>query len=263
MKKSKKRFVRVKWLVNTLAVLLGFLFTVPAYAQTNVTGTVMGKDGVPLSAATITIKNKKINAVSSADGKFSIAANTGDVLVISSVGYDVYEVKIGNDKNIVANLSIKGGTLEDVVVIGYGTQRRKDLTGSVSAINMTESKKISTSDLSQLLQGRATGVAVNSDGQPGAVPSVRIRGFSTFGGSQPMYVVDGMPGVAVRDFSPNDIETITVLKDASAAAIYGAAAGNGVVIITTKQGRKNSALKVTYNGYVGNDKVWQLQDVTK
>ncbi|MFT3680226.1 MAG: SusC/RagA family TonB-linked outer membrane protein [Ferruginibacter sp.] len=127
---------------------------------------------------------------------------------------------------------------------------------------MKETKKYSASDVSQLLQGRATGVAVNSDGQPGASPSVRIRGFSTFGDAQPYYVVDGVPGSAIRDFSPNDIESITVLKDASAAAIYGAAAANGVVIINTKKGARNSPMRIEYNGYYGWDKVWQRQKVT-
>ena len=114
-----------------------------------------------------------------------------------------------------------------------------------------------------MLQGRAAGVAVNSDGQPGSVPSVRIRGFSTFGFAQPFYVVDGVPvNGSIRDFSPNDIESIQVLKDAAAAAIYGAEAANGVIIITTKQGRKNAQMRVEYNGYYGIDKVWQITDVT-
>jgi TonB-dependent starch-binding outer membrane protein SusC len=262
MKKCNKGLIPAKLLVSAVAILLSFLITLPAFAQGPVTGMVAGKDGTPVSGATVSVKNKKVFTVTGTDGKFSIIATAADVLIITSIGYDVYEVKVGDAKIIAVNLTSKTETLDDVVVIGYGTQKKKDLTGSVSTINMAESKKISTSDLSQLLQGRAAGVAVNSDGQPGAVPSVRIRGFSTFGGAQPMYVVDGVPGVGVRDFSPNDIETITVLKDASAAAIYGAAAANGVVIITTKQGKKNSALKVTYNGYVGNDKVWQLQDLT-
>ncbi len=262
MKKCNKGLIPAKLLVSAVAILLSFLITLPAFAQGPVTGMVAGKDGTPVSGATVTVKNKKVYTVTGADGKFSIVATAADVLVISSIGYEIYEVKVGDAKIIAVNLTSRTETLDDVVVIGYGTQKKKDLTGSISTINMTESKKISTSDLSQLLQGRATGVAVNSDGQPGASPSVRIRGFSTFGGAQPMYVVDGMPGVTVRDFSPNDIETISVLKDASAAAIYGAAAANGVVIITTKQGKKNSALKVNYNGYVGNDKVWQIQDVT-
>ncbi len=262
MKKCKTKLLSAKRLVSAIAILLSFLITLPAFAQGPVTGSVTGKDGTPVAGASIAIKNKKTNAVSGTDGRFSIAAAPGDVMVITAIGYEIYQVKLGSDNNVTVNLVNRVETLDDVVVIGYGTQKKRDLTGAISTINMAESKKISTSDLSQLLQGRAAGVAVNSDGQPGAVPSVRIRGFSTFGPSQPMYVVDGMPGVSVRDFSPNDIETITVLKDASAAAIYGAAAANGVVIITTRQGKKNSALKVTYNGYVGNDKVWQIQDVT-
>lgn len=234
-----------------------------AKAQANViSGTITGVSNTPLEAATVTVKQTKISVVCDAQGKFSIAVNPGQTLLVSAVGYEGKEIKVGKESSLTIVLTQLNLSIDEVVVIGYGTQKKKDLTGSVSTINMTESKKISTNDLSQLLQGRATGVAVNSDGQPGAVPSVRIRGFSTFGGAQPMYVVDGMPGVAVRDFSPNDIESITVLKDASAAAIYGAAAANGVVMITTRQGKKNSALKVTYNGYVGYDKVWQIQDLT-
>jgi len=262
MKKSKKDFLTAKKLLNVVAILLSFLITLPVFAQSLINGTITGKDGAPVSGATITVKNKKINTVSGTDGKFTIVVNTGDILVITSVGYDAYEVKVSDAKNIVANLNVSAAILDDVIVVGYGTQRKKDLTGSVSSINMNDAKKFSSSDVSQLLQGRVTGVAVNSDGQPGASPSVRIRGFSTFGGFQPYYVVDGVPGSAIRDFSPNDIESISVLKDAAAAAIYGAAAANGVVIITTKQGKKNSPLKVTYNGFVGNDKVWQIQDVT-
>jgi TonB-dependent starch-binding outer membrane protein SusC len=262
MKQCTKGLLTAKRLVTAMAILLSFFISVPALAQITVSGTVTGKDGTPLAGATIVVKNKNVNTITGSDGKFSLAANTGDLLVITSVGYEVYEVRVGESKNIVANLVIRAGTLDDVVVVGYGTQRKRDLTGAISTINMAETKKISTNDVSQLLQGRATGVAVNSDGQPGASPSVRIRGFSTFGGFQPYYVVDGVPGSAIRDFSPNDIESISVLKDAAAAAIYGAAAANGVVIITTKQGKKNTALKVTYNGYLGTDKVWQIQDVT-
>lgn len=262
MKKCNTKMLSAKRLLRTLAILLSFLITLPALAQTPVTGTVVDKDGIPVSGATIVVKNKTVSAVSGAEGKFSIAAATGDVIVITAVGFKSYEVKLGAGKTITANLISQTQTLDDVVVVGYGTQRKKDLTGAISTINMDESKKFSASDASQLLQGRATGVSVNSDGQPGASPNIRIRGFSTFGGFQPYYVVDGVPGSAIRDFSPNDIESISVLKDASAAAIYGAAAANGVVIITTKQGKKNGALKVTYNGFVGTDKVWQLQDVT-
>lgn len=242
-----------------LSILLGA--TSSALAQGKITGMVRDSVGNPVKGATIKVKNKKIFTTSGEDGGFNIAASPGEALQVSSVGYTPVEVVAGSGTVMVA-LNAKATSLDDVVVVGYGTQRKKDLTGSISAINVAETKKYTTSDMSQLLQGRAAGVAVNSDGQPGAVPSVRIRGFSTFGGAQPFYVVDGVPGTGIRDFSPNDIETMTVLKDASAAAIYGASAANGVVIITTRQGRKNTPMKIAYNGYYGVDKVWQRQKVT-
>ncbi len=256
-----------KMLLHASCVLLTAVFQLlPGYLQAQsdkkVVGTITSASNAPVVGATIMVKKTKKTTVTDAAGKFSIEAQQGQTLMISSVGYEAKQVTVGNQNNLNLSLEVNASTLSDVVVIGYGTQKRKDLTGSISSVNINETKKYSASDISQLLQGRATGVAVNSDGQPGAVPSVRIRGFSTFGGSQPYYVVDGVPGSAIRDFSPNDIETMTVLKDASAAAIYGAAAANGVIIITTKQGKKNSQMKVNYNGYYGWDKVWQTQKVT-
>lgn len=262
MKKNKKRSLTAGRLMQVLAFALALLMGQDAWAQGKITGQLKDKAGNPVKGATVSVKNKNISTASTDDGQFSITAAAGDVLVITSIGYEDYEVKVKDAGVITAELTTRIESLDDVVVVGYGTQRKRDLTGSVSSININEVKKYTASDISQLLQGRATGVAVNSDGHPGASPSVRIRGFSTFGGSQPYYVVDGVPGSAIRDFSPNDIESMTVLKDASAAAIYGAAAANGVVIITTKQGRKNTPMKVAYNGYYGVDKVWQIQDVT-
>jgi TonB-linked SusC/RagA family outer membrane protein len=258
--KGKSRFARrLFYCLATIAVLI---ITNSAIAQKTITGQIKDKEGNPLAAATVTVKNKKVNAVADAEGRFTISAAPGDILLVTSVGYADVEVKLGDQSSVMIELSLKVSSMEDVVVVGYGSQKKKDLTGSIVNINTNETKKYSTSDISQLLQGRASGVQVNSDGQPGAVPSVRIRGYSTFGNAQPFYVVDGVPGVTIRDFSPNDIESITVLKDASAGAIYGANAANGVIIITTKQGRKNTAMKVEYNGYYGWDKVWQIQDVT-
>ncbi|HKZ66420.1 MAG TPA: SusC/RagA family TonB-linked outer membrane protein, partial [Chitinophagaceae bacterium] len=262
MKKGKKRMLTPGRLMQVLTFSLALLMTQFAWAQGRITGQVKNKEGNPVKGATVAVKNKNINVVSDDTGQFSIAAGAGDVLEITSVGYEKYEVKVKDEGAIIAELVTRIESLDDIVVVGYGSQRKRDLTGSVSSININDVKKYTTSDISQLLQGRATGVAVNSDGQPGASPSVRIRGFSTFGGSQPYYVVDGVPGSAIRDFSPNDIESMTVLKDASAAAIYGAAAANGVIIINTKQGRKNTEMKIAYNGYYGVDKVWQIQDVT-
>lgn len=259
--KRKNSFLSKK-IISMTIVFFGLLFSNYLFAQSLVTGTVTDKKGAPVKGVSVTVKGSAVGTSTADNGSFSIAAAKTDVLVFSSVGFASREVPVSKLGSAGLVLESASGDLEEVVVVGYGTQKKKDLTGAVSNINITETKKYSTSDISQLLQGRATGVAVNSDGQPGSVPSVRIRGFSTFGDAQPYYVVDGVPGSAIRDFSPNDIETMTVLKDASAAAIYGAAAANGVIIITTKQGRKNTQMKVNYSGYYGWDKIWQRQDVT-
>src|SRR5687768_1317881 len=229
----------------------------------NFTGTITDENGAPLPGVTVTVKGTQLSAVTDASGSFSIQAAEGASVLVTSVGFAPQEFILRGSGAQSIKLSSSAQSLEQVVVVGYGTQRRRDLTGSVVSVNVAETKKYSTSDITQVLQGRAAGVAVNSDGQPGSVPTVRIRGFSTFGASQPFYVVDGVPvGNSIRDFSPNDIESIQVLKDAAAAAIYGAEAANGVIIITTRQGRKNSQMRVEYNGYYGIDKVWQLTDVT-
>ena len=222
MKNCKGKSLFTRRLFYCLATLAVLIITNSAIAQKTVTGQIKDKDGNPLAAATVAVKNKKVNAVADAEGRFTISAAPGDILLVTSVGYTDVEVKLGDQAAIMIELSLKVSSMEDVVIVGYGTQKKKDLTGSIVNINTNETKKYSTSDISQLLQGRASGVQVNSDGQPGAVPSVRIRGYSTFGNAQPFYVVDGVPGVTVRDFSPNDIETINVLKDASAGSIYGA-----------------------------------------
>jgi TonB-dependent starch-binding outer membrane protein SusC len=259
---KRKNSLFSKKAITMAIVFFGLLFSNYLFAQSIVTGVITDNKGTPLKGISVIKKGTSAGTNTADNGSFSIAASEKDVLVFSSVGFATQEIAVGNRSNISLAMDPTATGLDEVVVVGYGTQRKRDLTGSVSSVNIAETKKYSTSDLSQLLQGRATGVQVNSDGQPGSVPSVRIRGFSTFGGFEPFYVVDGVPGVGVRDFSPNDVESMTVLKDASAAAIYGAAAANGVIIITTKQGKKNTALKVAYNGYYGVDKVWQIQDVT-
>ncbi len=229
----------------------------------NFTGTITDENGAPLPGVTVTVKGKQLSAVTDASGGFSIQASEGASVLVTSVGFSPQEFILRGSGAQSIRLSSSAQSLEQVVVVGYGTQRRRDLTGSIVSVNVNETKKYSTSDIAQVLQGRAAGVAVNSDGQPGSVPSVRIRGFSTFGNAQPFYVVDGVPVVGlIRDFSPNDIESIQVLKDAAAAAIYGSEAANGVIIITTKQGRKNTPMRIEYNGYYGIDKVWQITDVT-
>lgn len=259
----RKRINRLPGKISLLLFLSCFLM-LSALAQTSqVRGVVSDKDGAPLVGVTVAVKGTATATTTDKKGSFTINAAPDDVLVFTSASYEQAELRVGSRTQIAFSLTEKIDLLNDVVVVGYGTQKRKDLTGSIVAVNVNETKKYSTSDITQLLQGRAAGVAINSDGQPGAVPTVRIRGFTTFHSQQPFYVVDGVPvSGSIRDFSPNDIESVQVLKDAAAAAIYGAEAANGVIIITTKQGRKNMPMQIEYNGYVGMDKVWQIKDVT-
>jgi TonB-linked SusC/RagA family outer membrane protein len=222
-----------------------------------VSGQIVDQDGQPLIGATVKVKNSKSGVVTDFDGNFSIDAPANGVLVVSYVGYKDREIAIrGRAALEPIQLSSDDNMLEQVVVVGYGTQKKADLTGSVSVVNTEELKRVSNSNISTMLEGKVAGVQITSDGQPGADPAVRIRGIGSFGDTAPLYVIDGVPmGTTIRDFSPNDIATIQVLKDASAGAIYGSRAANGVIIITTKNGQKEQPLKVDYSGYFGIDKI--------
>lgn len=227
-------------------------------AQTiKVKGQVVDESGEPLIGATVKIKGSKDGTVTDLDGNFTINTASNATLVISYVGYKEREVAVRGRAVIdQIEMSADNNTLDQVVVVGYGTQKKADLTGSVAVVNADEMKKVSNSNISTMLEGKVAGVQITSDGQPGADPSVRIRGIGTFGSQSPLYVIDGVPmGTTIRDFSPNDIATIQVLKDAAAGAIYGSRAANGVIIITTKNGQKDQPLKVEYNGYFGFDNI--------
>ena len=230
-----------------------------AVAQSSETITVKGQvidqGGEPLIGATVKVKGSTGGSVTDIEGNFELKAPSNAILVVSYVGYQDKEVAVRGRAIInQIQLSANETVLDQVVVVGYGVQKKADLTGSVSIVNAEEMKKVSHSNISSMLEGKVAGVQITSDGQPGADPSVRIRGIGSFGSTAPLYVIDGVPmGTTIRDFSPNDIETIQVLKDASAAAIYGSRAANGVIIITTKNGQKEQPLKVDYKGYFGVD----------
>ncbi|MBR0165270.1 MAG: TonB-dependent receptor [Prevotella sp.] len=221
-----------------------------------VTGQVVDQNGEALIGATVRLKGAQSGVVTDFDGNFSIDAPANATLLISYVGYKDREVAV-RGRAILNQIELESDALmlDQVVVVGYGVQKKADLTGSVSIVNADELKRTSNSNISTMLEGKVAGVSVTTDGQPGADPTVRIRGIGTLNGNQaPLYVIDGVPmGTSIRDFSPNDIETIQVLKDASAGAIYGSRAANGVVIITTKGGKKDQPLKVDYKGYFGVD----------
>ena len=222
-----------------------------------VTGQVVDQDGEPLIGATVKVKGTNVATVTNLDGEFEVNASSNATLVISYIGYKDLEIAV-RGRSALGEIKLESDAvgLEQVVVVGYGVQKKADLTGSVAVVNAEELKRVSNSNISTMLEGKVAGVQITSDGQPGADPSVRIRGIGSFGSTAPLYVVDGVPmGTTIRDFSPNDIETIQVLKDASAGAIYGSRAANGVVIITTKNGKKDQPLKVDYKGYFGIDKI--------
>ena len=220
-----------------------------------VKGQVVDQTGEPLIGATVRVKGAQSGSVADLDGNFEIDAASNATLVVSYVGYKDREIAV-RGRAVIEQIQMESddNVLEQVVVIGYGTQKKADLTGAVSVVNAEELKRVSNSNISTMLEGKVAGVQITSDGQPGADPSVKIRGLGTFGSTAPLYVIDGVPmGTTIRDFSPNDIETIQVLKDASAGAIYGSRAANGVIIITTKNGKKDQPLKVDYKGYFGVD----------
>lgn len=209
------------------------------FAQTRtVKGKVVDKANEPLIGVAVNIKNTSQGSITDFEGNYSIQVNTENaVLVFSYIGYDKQEIKVGARNVIDVVMHEASIALDQVAVVGYGTSKRGDVTGSISSIDAAEIKKVPVVNVGQALQGRMSGVQVtNNDGTPGAGVQVLIRGVGSFGDNSPLYVVDGYPGASISNLNPSDIQSIDVLKDASAAAIYGNRAANGVVIITTKRG---------------------------
>lgn len=214
--------------------------TVSLQQQKSISGKVTDSSGQPLPGVTVIVKGTTQGTITNADGNYSLSGMMGDAtLVFSFVGMKPEEVSIAGKQTINVTLFEERIGIEEVVAIGYGTQKRQDLTGAISSVGANEIKKVPVTNVGQALQGRMSGVMVtNNDGTPGAGVQVLIRGIGSFGDNTPLYVVDGYPGTSISTLNPQDIQTIDVLKDASAAAIYGNRAANGVVIITTKRGQQ-------------------------
>ena len=207
-----------------------------------VTGNVVDSNNEPVIGAYIKVKGSNRGAVTDLDGHYTIDADKNATLVISYVGMANQEEKIGNRSQINFVLKDDANDLNEVVVIGYGQVKKGDLTSSISAIKGDKLEKLSTGNVMNALQGQVNGVQISGAGDPGASPRVIIRGVTTVNGSDPLYVVDGMPvGTNINFLNQNDIESMQVLKDASASAIYGTRASNGVILITTKKGKKGDA----------------------
>ncbi|MFH0760044.1 MAG: TonB-dependent receptor [Bacteroidota bacterium] len=231
-----------------LVILLMSGFSAVFAQNRTMTGKVTAGDtGETLPVATVTVKGTTRGVITDIDGNYRIEVMPGEVLIFSYVGYDPLELEIGNQTVINATLQPKDKTLQEVVVIGYGTVRKSDLTGSVSSVKAKELSKITSLNPEQGLQGKVTGVQVtSSSGAPGAAPIVRVRGVGTFNNSSPIYVVDGVILDNISFLSSADIASMEVLKDASATAIYGSRGANGVIIITTKGGTIGEE-KASYN----------------
>lgn len=233
--KKKKRLLH--WAFIFCAALL---FSISVYAQRNVQGTLRSPSGTPIIGATVTIKGTNKATATDANGHFIIAAPVGSTLVVSSVGFQSREIQV-TGAELIETMEVTDAALNEVVVIGYQTVRRKDLTGAASVVNPQQAQRIVANSVAEQLQGLAAGVTVRTSGAPGSNPRIEIRGVASFTNTDPLYVIDGMIADANSTINPNDIETIQVLKDASAAAIYGSRAANGVVIVTTKQGKVGAA----------------------
>ena len=222
------------------------------FAQETVTGKVIGSaDKQPVPFATVQVKGEKGATQTATDGTFSIRlAKSNGSLVISAVGFETMQVPVtGNAVLGIITLRVATSTLNDIVVTGYTAQRKKDITGAVAVVDVKSMTAVPNGATENLLQGQAAGVQVIASGNPGQGADVRIRGIGSFGDNTPLYIIDGVQA-DLSNINPNDIESVQILKDAGAAAIYGVAGGNGVVIITTKRGHAGKT-SITYDGFVG------------
>lgn len=230
------------------------------FAQSNVSGTVKDANGEPLIGVSVLEVDTQNGAVTDMYGNYKLNVKPGAKLKISYIGFTPQTVKAGSNSQIV--LQEDNTALNEVVVVGYGTMRRKDVTSSITTVKAEDLNQGVFTDPGQMLQGKVPGLVVSSTADPNGSPTITLRGASTLrtGAMSPYYVVDGIPGVDISIVSPEDIESIDVLRDATATAIYGSKAANGVIIITTKKGAEEKT-NVSYNGYVAFDNILKKYDV--
>ena len=227
-----------------------------------VTGKIRNDKGDPLEGASVTVKGTTRGTTTNASGVFSIEAEVGETLDISMIGYQAYSVQVGTSNSITVDLKPLISSINEVIVVGYGTQKRTNVTGAISSVGSKTVSELPVPNVSQALQGRVPGVQVTNNGSPGTQPIVRIRGISSISfASDPLYVIDGFPSGDLSTIDTRDIESVEVLKDASASAIYGSRATNGVIIVTTKKGKRSGELRVSLDTYLGTSKVTQRLDL--
>ncbi len=242
-----RRKVRLFRIVLVMLTML----TMPAVVvaqNMRVTGIVTDSGGAAVVGAAVSVEGTQIGAVTDGTGSFSIDAPARGTIVVSYLGYETQQLPLGQSSYTI-RLVPSVQSLEEVVVVGYGTQRKSDLTGAITSVKSSELTRVGGANATEALQGKA-GVYILNQGSPGSAPVVRIRGVGTNGNPNPLYVVDGMFVDNLQYLNQHDIESMEVLKDASATAIYGSRGANGVILVTTKQGRSGEAV-IDYNGSEG------------
>lgn len=245
-----------------LTLVLLIFMAGSSYAQNrNVSGVIKSSTGETMPGVNVLVKGTTIGTATDIDGNFSLNVPSDEsILVFSFIGYSSKEVLVGNASELNIVLEEDLSSLSEVVVVGYGTQERAKVTGAISSVGSEEIRALPVPSLASAIQGRAAGVNVTNTGSPGTNPIVRIRGIGTVGDNDPLYVIDGMPAGGLNEINPADIESIEVLKDASTAAIYGSRGANGVILVTTKKGKKGKPL-VTMDAYYGSQQAWKTLDI--
>ena len=230
-------------------------------AQNKVSGTVLDATGEPLIGVSVLETGTSNGVVTDFDGNFTLTVKQGATLTISYIGYTTQTIAATDGMTV--TLQEDNTVLNEVVVVGYGTMRRKDVTSSITTVKAEDLNKGVFSDPASMLQGKVAGLVVTTSGDPNGSPSITLRGASSLrsGAMSPYYVIDGIPGVDISMVAPDDIESIDVLRDATATAIYGSKAANGVIIITTKSGGKSERVNVSYNGYIAIDNIAKKLDI--
>ena len=260
---KKKHFFK-SFLRAVLFTFLALLSTGMLYAQIQVKGTITDAARNPLTGVNVIEKGTTNGTVTDLDGSFALnVQSSNSVLALSYIGFQSQEITVGNMTQFTIVMDEDTRSLQELVVVGYGTQAKKDITGSVAVVKAEDLLATTGSSAAQQLQGKASGVYVGQTGSPGSATMVRIRGINTVNDNGPLYVIDGVStrNQNLSSLNPNDIESMQVLKDASSAAIYGAQAANGVILITTKQGSKSGQPKLTYDAYYGVQRTTKKYDL--
>ncbi len=249
MKKSKLKGI---WRISALLLFTCFLALTSYAQQKSLSGTVIGEDKAPIPGVTVVVKGTTNGTITDMDGKFSFSAPaTSKTLSISYIGLKTQEFEIGTQT--VFNVTLVSETIgvDEVVVVGYGTRKKEELTGSISTVTEKQMKISSASNVISRMQGQVAGVTVTNSNTPGGDAFIRVRGMGTINDSKPLYVIDGVPGDPGSSLNPSDIESVSVLKDASSSAIYGTRGANGVILITTKRGKASEKPTITFSSRVG------------